>query len=88
MPLMDYITVWILGAANSTDPLGPKFNGSRGELLMTFAICGLVILFGFIVFVAGLWQLILGRRNKIFVWSVAGLGAVLFAVAGYFYWAN
>jgi hypothetical protein len=44
-------------------------------------ILGFVFFFGFVSFAAGLWQLILGRRNMILIWVILGLG-VVFLVGG------
>ena len=85
---MGYIAFWMVNLLNNPSSTGGKFNGTREQLLMIFAIFGLVIVFGMIAFLTGLWQLIFGRRNKIFVWGVAGLGFLLFVVGSFFLWTN
>jgi hypothetical protein len=88
VPFMGYITLWMLGAAANTNTAGAKFTGTPEQLLMIFAICGMVILFGLLAFATGLYQLVTGRRNKMFVWVIAGLGILLYVVGGYFYWTS
>ena len=53
---------------------GSHFTGSRNDLILIFGVFGAVIFFGFVALLAGLWQLILGRRNKVFIWLILGLG--------------
>ena len=81
---MGYILVWMLDAFRNTDALHARFTGTHEQMLLILGLCGTVILFGVISFATGLYQAILGRRNKIFVWSIAGLGAFLFLIGGYF----
>jgi len=42
-----------------------------------FGIFALVFFFGFTAFVAGLWQVIFGKRNLWLVWIMLGWGAIL-----------
>lgn len=60
---------------------GAKFTGDASELAMIAGVFGFVFLFSFIAVIAGLWQLILGRRNMILVWIIVGLG-IIFIVGG------
>ena len=83
MGMMGYITVWMINLLNNPTPNGGKFTGTNEQLMMIFALFGSVILFGFVSFLTGLWQFILGWRNKLFTWTVVGLGILLF-VGGYF----
>src|SRR5258706_12941633 len=42
---------------------GSSFTGTRNDLILIFGAFGFVIFFGFVALIAGLWQLIFGRRN-------------------------
>jgi hypothetical protein len=84
MVVMGAIIVYFIGLAGTVGKKGlsgPKFTGTKDQLYLTFLILGFVFFFGFVSFVAGLWQLILGRRNMILIWVVLGLG-VVFLVGG------
>ncbi len=81
---MGYIGWWMLGAAINTSPLGPRFNGTMEQARMIAALVGIVIVFGLASFVTGVWQLAFGKRNRVFVWGVCSLAALLFVLAGYF----
>lgn len=73
---------WIMyGVINNTDPrASTKFNGSESDMLFMFAIFGLVFFIGLTSFVAGLWQIIFGKRNLVLVWIMLGLGGIFFIV--------
>ncbi|CAN5401012.1 hypothetical protein BH10ACI3_BH10ACI3_24140 [soil metagenome] len=88
VPFMGYISLWMVNAAANPNPGGAKFNGTNEQLLMIFGICGLVILFGLLAFVTGIFQAITGRRNKMIVWAIALLGALVYVAGGYFYWTS
>jgi hypothetical protein len=81
MGMMSYISVWAMSVFDGTGLGGARFTGTEQQKLLIMGLFGSLILFGFVCFAAGLWQLILGRRNKIFVWAVVGL-AILVAIGG------
>jgi len=74
---------WIMyGIVNNTDPRATtKFTGSESDMMFMFAVFALVFFIGLTAFVAGLWQVIFGKRNLILVWIMLGLGAI-FVVLG------
>ena len=88
MTVIGAISVWMYNiifypAASG----GSRFTGGDSELALIAGVFGFVFLFGFVAAVAGLWQLILGRRNMILVWTIVALG-IIFLVGGqaaYFY---
>ncbi len=74
------VFVWSLVNKASTD--GHKsFTGTRSDLVLIFGAFAFIILFGVVGLIAGLWQLIFGRRNKILVWVILGLGFI-FVIGG------
>lgn len=83
---MSVIAFFIYNTVQQSDKPGAtsKFTGSENDILIIIAIFGLVILFGIIGLITGLWQLIFGRRNLILVYSLLAIGAVLF-IGGYIF---
>ena len=81
MGIMGYVSVWALGAFSNADPAGARFTGTQQEKFLITGLFGVLLVFGFVSFVAGLWQVVFGRRNKIFVWTVVGLAALI-AIGG------
>ena len=73
---------WIMyGIINNNDPrASTKFTGTENDMLFMFAIFGLVFFIGLTSFVAGLWQVIFGKRNLILVWIMLALGGIFFIV--------
>lgn len=64
---------------------GPvRFRGSDGELLLIVGIIGLTFVVGVSFALAGLWQLIFGRRNSLIVWISISLVIVLFIIGRIF----
>ena len=84
--IMGYISLSMLETVNATTPAHGGFTGTREQMLMIFAICALVITFGFVAFINGLWQTIVGRRNKLFVWAGAAFGIALFLGGAIIFW--
>ena len=78
--MMSFISFYMYGAINQTGKPGAsaKFTGTQNDILMIIAIFGLVIIFGFVALIAGLWQLIFGKANKLLVYLVLGLGLVFY----------
>jgi hypothetical protein len=79
--MMGYISIWALSAFNNDAPGGARFTGSQQEKQIIISLFSVLILFGMMSFITGMWQLVFGRRNKLFVWAVLGLG-VLVAIGG------
>jgi hypothetical protein len=67
--------------ANSDGPgTGSRFTGTRSDMLFMYGVFGLVLVFGLTSLVAGLWQLIFGKRNMMLVWIMLSLGAIFFFI--------
>ena len=84
MVVMGVIIIFFIGLADTAGKKGvsgPRFSGTKNDLLLVFIILGFVFFFGVVSFVAGLWQLIFGRRNMILIWLVIALG-VVFLIGG------
>lgn len=80
--LMGFIAYWMLGIVREGAKTGhSRFTGTQEQLMIIFGIIGVVILFGFVSVITGAWQLIFGRRNKVFTWLAALFGIVLLAGA-------
>ena len=73
---------WIMyGVINNSDPrASTKFTGSESDMMFMFAVFALVFFIGLTAFVAGLWQVIFGKRNLILVWIMLGLGGIFFVL--------
>ena len=82
--VMGWLLVWTSDRAAAQT--GSRFTGTREQLLTIYGLYGIILLFGVISFVAGMWQLILGSRSKIFVRSLVGLGVLVFGGACLSYW--
>lgn len=79
---MTFVTGWMYNVIFYPQTAnGAKFTGDADDLAMIAGVFGFVFLFSFIALIAGLWQLILGRRNMILVWAIVGLG-IVFIVGG------
>lgn len=81
--VMGAITVWSVGMISNSGKPGAtsKFTGTKDQMYLMFGIFGFVLLFGFTSLVAGLWQLLFGRRNMMLIYIILGLG-VIFLVGG------
>ncbi|HLA94669.1 MAG TPA: hypothetical protein VK612_03025 [Pyrinomonadaceae bacterium] len=79
---MSFLIVWAMNLIASSDKPGisARFNGTKSDMLFMFGVFGLVLVFGLASLVAGLWQLIFGRRNKLLVWVIVGLGVVFILI--------
>lgn len=79
---MTVLSVVMAGViANSNDPKATtRFTGSESDMVFMFSVFGLVFFFGLAAVSAGLWQLIFGRRNLLFIWVMLGLGIVFFII--------
>ncbi len=80
---MSWLTMLAIDAAKPSADGGPSFTGTDDQLLAILALFALLIVFGFATALAGSWQLIFGRRNKIIIWGAVGF-AVLMAAMTYF----
>ena len=78
---MGWLSLWIYGAMSNTGSSGSRFNGSGSDTLFIVFVFGLVISISLAATAGGLWQIIFGKRNKLIVFAVLGLG-IIFAVTG------
>lgn len=80
--IMSWLSLWIYGAMSpSGNPNGSRFNGSGSDALFIIFVFGLIISISLGVTTAGFWQIIFGKRNKLIVFTVAGLG-IMFLITG------
>ena len=78
---MGWLSLWIYGAMSNTGNSGSRFNGSPKDSLFIVFVFGLVISISLAATAGGLWQIIFGKRNKLIIVAVLGLG-VIFVVTG------
>lgn len=81
--MMGAITFFAIGLVSQSGKTGTgaRFSGTKDQMYIMFGIFGFVLLFGFTSLVAGLWQLLFGRRNMMLIYIILGLG-VIFLVGG------
>ncbi|HEV7646478.1 MAG TPA: hypothetical protein VGO50_21265 [Pyrinomonadaceae bacterium] len=81
--IMGAVTIAVIGMFQQSGRpgTGARFTGTKDQMLMIFGIFGFVLLFGLVSVIAGLWQLIFGRRNMVLVYFILALG-VVFLVGG------
>jgi hypothetical protein len=79
--IMGWLSLWIYGTMSNAGNSGSRFNGSPKDVLFIIFAFGLVISISLAVTVGGFWQIIFGKRNKLIVFAVFGLG-MIFAIAG------
>jgi hypothetical protein len=77
--LMAVVMVFMLGVFAKAD--AAKFRGEEDKMLFAVGIIGLTFAVGVAFSIAGVLQIIFGRRNTIVVWIALGLVVVLL-VAG------
>jgi hypothetical protein len=80
--MMAFVAVFMYGALAQTE--ARRFTGSETELLFAVGIIGLTFVVGLAFALAGVWQIIFGRRNTIIVWISVGLVIVLFVIGRIF----
>ena len=66
---------------------GSRFTGTSSEALVILSLFGLVIAFGFGSSLAGLYQVIMARRNKWLFIAVLGLSVLIWIAANAVYTA-
>lgn len=86
MAMMTKILLWELAAFANTNSLNARFNGTEQQKMLIFCLFVVLILFGFASFATGIWQLIFGRRNKLFVWGMYGLSLLIAVGSGLVFW--
>lgn len=81
--IMSAIIIFMLGVIDqSAKPgSGARFTGTKDEMFAIFGILGFVLLFGFTSLIAGMWQVIFGRRNMALIYVILVLGGI-FLIGG------
>ena len=80
--IMGWLSLWIYGAMSNTGNSGSHFNGSPKDVLFIIFVFGLVISISLAAMAGGLWQIIFGKRNKLIIFAVFGLG-IVFVITGF-----
>jgi hypothetical protein len=78
---MTWLSLWAYGTIANHSDSGSHFNGTAKDALFMIFVFGLVIAISLGATAGGLWQIIFGKRNKLIVFAVIGLG-IAFAVSG------
>ena len=79
--IMGWLSLWIYGAISPVANAASRFNGDPKDILFIIFAFGLVVSISLAALAGGLWQIIFGKRNKLIVFVVFGLGIIL-AVTG------
>lgn len=77
MVMMGALAMWAVNANRDIHGAGARFTGTPGQFRMILGLFGLIFVFGLASVVAGLWQLIFGRRQLILMWAAIALGVLL-----------
>lgn len=77
LAFMGWFSFWMLNA-NSNN----RFNGGANDVLFIVFIFALIVSISLGVMSAGVWQIIFGKRNKLLMFAVIGLG-IVFAATGF-----
>jgi len=79
---MSWLSFWVYGTIANPSSSSSHFNGTPKDALFMIFVFGLVIAISLgITAGGGLRQIVLGKRNKLIVFAVIGLG-IAFAVTG------
>lgn len=81
--IMAFVAMFMYGALTQKAN-GSRFNGSEAELMFAVGIIGLTFVVGVAFALAGVWQIVFGRRNTVIVWISIGLVIVLLVVGRIF----
>jgi len=78
LAFMSWLSLWMYNAIahSGTSAAGSRFNGGPKDVAFIVFVCGLVMLIGLAATVAGSWQIIFGRQNKLIVAAVVVLGLI------------
>ncbi len=79
---MSWLSFWAYGTITNPTSYGSHFNGTPKDMLFMIFVFALVISISLGVTAGGLWQIIFGKRNKLIVFAVIGLG-IIFAATGF-----
>ncbi len=83
LAFMSWLALWMYNAISQTGKPGATsgFNGGEQEISFIVIVVGLVILIGLNATIAGFWQIVFGKRNKILVVTIMVLG-IIFILTG------
>ena len=79
LAFMSWLSLWAYGTISNPSSSGSHFNGTAKDALFMIFVFGLVISISLGVTAGGLWQIVFGKRNKLIVFAVIGLGIVFVA---------
>lgn len=79
---MSWLSLWAYGTIANPTSSGSHFNGSSKDMFFIIFVFALVMAISLGVTAGGIWQIIFGKRNKLIVFSVIGLG-IIFAATGF-----
>ncbi len=74
----------LVGSSSSST----RFTGDAQDALLIFAILGAVLSLSLSFVVAGIWQIIYGRRNKLIIIGVFALAAVVYTLGMFIRWRD
>jgi phage FluMu protein Com len=81
LAIMGWLSLWIYGTMSNAGNVGSRFNGSPKDVVFIIFVFGLVISISLAATAGGLWQIVFGKRNKLIIFAVFGLG-IIFAITG------
>jgi len=80
---MAMLTLWAYKLIHKSGSSGARFTGTEEQMHTMLSVFGFVFVFGLVGVVAGLWQLIFGRRNLVLVGIMIVLAVLLFLASLY-----
>jgi phage FluMu protein Com len=80
--IMVWLSLSIYGTMSNAGNVGSRFNGSPKDVVFIIFVFGLVISISLAVVAGGFWQIVFGKRNKLIVFAVIGLG-IVFLLTGF-----
>lgn len=79
--MMGYLSIWTMRVFSNPEGSGARFTGTNEQKMIIIGLFGSLLLFGAVCILTGMWQVILGRRNRTFNRAVIA-AAVLVAIGG------
>ncbi|MEP7038517.1 MAG: hypothetical protein ABI891_09240, partial [Acidobacteriota bacterium] len=74
LAVMGWLAFWMLNANSNS-----HFHGDAYEILFIIFVFGLIVSISLGVIIAGIWQIIFGKRNKLLMFAIIGLGIAFLA---------
>lgn len=72
-----FLAVLLFGSANQTPEGTRRVQEAMPMLLVVYGLFALLIAFGLNSLISGIWMLVTGRRNRVMLWVMWGLLALL-----------